>query len=131
MGLRRERKKVAKKQSKELISKQVDPKSPKKSRPRKGSGKLEKPLTSPWLVTKQDLRYIMCHDAKYDENANVVCPNCGMFNIKPVDYGKTSPNKRHLGDLFFVVVCLTPSCNTIFRYYVTPSYLGGNNHESD
>ncbi len=56
----------------------------------------------------------------YDLEGKPVCPFCGQYNVRVLDYGNSPPSEAHLGKMYFTCVCMTTSCGAIYKYYYSP-----------
>jgi hypothetical protein len=86
----------------------------------KSPRKTEKPQIEPKYVDAKALGSVVVHDACFDAGYNPVCPNCGTYRCKCIDYGIAGPGEGY----YFTNVCLR--CNTVFTYKSTRAmYLRG------
>ena len=90
-------------------------KRPKKTL-KKNLGKFDTLPCSPWQLDRRDIRFLNVLPCDFvDEQP--VCPKCKKYNFRRLDYGSTPPTKKHLGDLFFIGVCMEPGCGTAYKFY--------------
>ena len=93
--------------------KNVLPRVPKKSL---AQAKFDTFPCSPWQLDKKDIKFLNVLPCSFVDG-QPVCPKCGKYNFRRLDYGCTPPTKKHLGDLFFIGVCMEPDCHTAYKFY--------------
>jgi hypothetical protein len=77
--------------------------------------KLDRAVTGPYGTDTRSLRYVNVYWAQYNKDLRPVCPFCGVYEARTIDYGVVPPSRQHLGKMEYVAICLL--CNTAFKYY--------------
>lgn len=83
--------------------------------PRGRKKRFDRAIHGPFRTDKKDIKHTNVYYSHCDITGHPVCPFCGVYNASTVDYGRTPPERIHLGQLEYTVVCHND--NTLFRYY--------------